>query len=67
MSLSLRTNAMSCSIQQDGAQTEADPGPAGPDSDAEERCERDERGETPAEQRHAETAAAGGAECGVHR
>lgn len=55
-----------CSLEQDGAETKADPGPAGPDSDAEKFCEWDESRETETKQWYAETAAAGGAVRRVH-
>lgn len=57
---------LTCSLQQDGAEAKAYPGPAGPDPDAEEPRQRDQGGEVAAEQRRAEAAAAGGAECRVH-
>lgn len=59
-------SCLTCSLQQDGAEAQADPGPAGPDPDAEEPRQRDQGGEAAAEQRRAEAAAAGGPECGVH-
>lgn len=57
---------LSVSLQQNGAETQANPGPAGSDSDAEKCFEWDQRGETPVEQQYAEMSAAGRPVCGVH-
>lgn len=54
------------SFQQNGAETQVDPGPAGSDSADEKCCKWDKRRETPAEQQYAETSAAGRPVRGVH-
>lgn len=59
-------SSLSCSFQQDRAEAQTDPGPAGPDPDVEKPRQRDQGGEAAAEQRRAEAAAAGRAECGVY-
>lgn len=59
-------SSLSCSFQQDRTEAQTDPGPARPDPDVEEPRQRDQGGEVAAQQRRAEAAAAGRAECGVH-
>lgn len=59
-------SSLSCSFQQDRVEAQTDPGPAGPDTDVEEPRQRDQGGEAPAEQRRAEAAAAGRADCGFY-